>query len=192
MLTEERVVVLKIFGDRLSRKNQVKTLLAQHGFEYVDGTFIPTAILDEREARFLPRSSAFELSKAMKRLVEGDESGAITAACGAVDTLMQQLYAVHDLGDPGKVSFAAKVGTTIARLRIFEDMKDQLIALGMKDELASEFVTNMQKATNHAAQMLQALRKAMGDVHGSKPALRRSAFDAIKWASAICALFDGR
>jgi hypothetical protein len=68
------VIVLRILGDRLSDNERVKALLAQHGFEYVDGAFVPTAILDQREARYLPPSSASELAKAMKRLVDGDET----------------------------------------------------------------------------------------------------------------------
>ncbi len=189
---EAQFAALRILAARFSDSENVKKLFAQHGYQYIDGVFVPAALLDEREARYLPRSSAFELSKAMKRLVEGDESGAITAACGAVDTLMQHLYVTHNLGDPGKVAFAAKVGTATARLNIFEDMMDQLTALGIKNDLASEIITDMRKSTNYAARMLQGLRKAMGDVHGSKPALRRSAYDTIKWASAICALFEGR
>lgn len=128
----------------------------------------------------------------MKRLVDGDETGAITAACGAVDTLMQQLYIAHGLGDPANVAFAAKVNTAAQRLLIFEDMRGELTSLGMRTTDADSIVTDMRKSTSHAAQMLQTLRRTMGDVHGSKPALRRMAYDATKWASAICGLFEGR
>ena len=103
----------------------------------------------------------------MKRLVDGDETGAITAACGAVDTLMQQLYAAHGLGDPANVAFAAKVNTAAQRIRIFEDMTDELTSLGIKCADADGIVTDMRKGTNHAAQMLQTSRRTMGDVHGS-------------------------
>lgn len=185
---ESRLAALHILADR----ENARSLFAQHGYEYLDGTFVQTGLLDQREARFLPQSSASELAKAMKRLVDGDETGAITAACGAVDTLMQQLYAAHGLGDPANVAFAAKVNTTAQRLRIFEDMTDELTSLGIKSADADGIVTDMRKGTNNAAQMLQTLRRTMGDVHGSKPALRRAAYDAIKWASAICGLFEGR
>jgi len=67
----------------------------------------------------------------------------------------------------------------------------KLLALGMKGDDVTSMVGHMQKATNHAAQMLQILRRSMGDAHGSKPALCRTAYDAIKWASGICALFEG-
>jgi hypothetical protein len=153
---------------------------------------VPTAQIDQREARYLPPSSASELAKAMKRLVDGDETGAITSACGAVDSLMQELYTTHGLGDPAQVAFAAKVNTAAQRLGIFEQMKNEFIALGIAETDAESIVNEMGKGTNHAAQMLQTLRRTMGDVHGSKPAFRRAAYDAIKWASAICGLFESR
>ncbi|MBN8995224.1 MAG: hypothetical protein J0H94_08355 [Rhizobiales bacterium] len=189
---DSRLAALSIFAAHFSKSEQVQNLFGLHGFEYVDGTFIPTALLDQREARYLPPSSASELAKAMKRLVDGDETGAITAACGAVDTLMQQLYVAHGLGDPSHAAFAAKVNTAAQRLRVFEEMESELGALGMNITDAESIGSEMRKGTNHAAQMLQTLRRTMGDVHGSKPALRRAAYDAIKWASAICGLFEGR
>ena len=189
---DARLTALRILADRFSDSEKVQRLFAKHGYDYIDGTFVPVAFLDQREAKYLPPSSASELAKAMKRLVDGDETGAITAACGAVDTLMQQLYDVHELGDPGQVAFAAKVNTAFQHLGIFNEMKDEFIALGMTSEHAEKIVTEMRKATNHAAQVLQMLRTNMGDVHGSKPALRRTAYDAVKWASAICGLFEGR
>src|ERR1035441_4373976 len=42
-----------------------------------------------------------EISDGFGRLADGDESGAITKVCGAVDTLTQALYANH--GDWGPV-----------------------------------------------------------------------------------------
>jgi hypothetical protein len=189
---EARLTALRILASRFADSETVRELFAQHGYEYLDGTFVPTAILDQRESRYLPKSSASELAKAMKRLVDGDETGAITAACGGIDTLMAQLYDTHGLGNSANVAFAAKVNTAAQRLLIFETIRDELISLGTKTTDADGIVTEMGKATNNAAQMLQILRRTMGDVHGSKPALRRTAYDAIKWASAICGLFEGR
>ena len=72
------------------------------------------------------------------------------------------------------------------------EMKAEFTNLGISISDAETIVVEMRKATNHAAQMLQALRRTMGDVHGSKPALRRTAYEAVKWASAIFGLFEGR
>jgi len=68
-------------------------------------------------------------------------------------------------------------------------MEEEFSEIGMNDEDSSKIVKEMKDATNHAAQALQLLRRIMGDTHGTKPALRRTAYDSIKWASAICGLF---
>ena len=177
---DSRLSALRILANRFAESEWVRSLFSQHGYEHVDGTFVPIALLDQREARYLPPSSASELAKSMKRLIEGDEPGAITAACGAVDTLMRDLYESHQLGNPGQVAFAAKVNTVAQHLGIFDEMKSELIALGIDGNDADSIVADMRKATNHAAQMLQTLRRTMGDVHGSRAALRRAAYDAIK------------
>lgn len=43
-------------------------------------------------------------------------------------------------------------------------MKDKLLARGIESEAAERIVADMRNATNHAAQVLQTLRKTMGDV----------------------------
>ena len=146
--------------------------------------------LDAREARFLPPSAATELGRAMSRLIDGDYSGAITSACGAVELVTLAIYMNHNLGNPGNTSFQAKVNTAFKRLDVFEEMSDEFVSIGMDPEKASAVVEQMKKASNHAAHALQVLRHAMGDAHGSKPALRQTAYDAVKWSSAICGLFQ--
>lgn len=71
-------------------------------------------------------------------------------------------------------------------------MRDDLVALGMSADDADVVTIETRKSMNHAAQLLQMLRRSMGDVHGTRPTLRRMAYDAVKWASAICGLFEGR
>ncbi|MBI1815615.1 MAG: hypothetical protein HYR72_11595 [Deltaproteobacteria bacterium] len=192
-----QVTALCILAERVVKQNpeiaaRVQEVLSRHGFQFLDGTFVPVALLDARESHYLPPSSASEIAKATARLVDGDESGAITAACGAVDLATQSAYHSLDLGDPGKVSFSAKVNTAFKRLCVFDDMEQAFVELGMSESDASSVVEDVRCATNRAAQALQTLRRSMGDVHGSKPALRSTAYDAIKWASAICALLDGK
>jgi len=64
--------------------------------------------------------------------------------------------------------------------------------LGMKPADATSIVSDLRETANHAAQALQVLRRAMGDTHGSKPALRRTAYHTIKLAAAICGLLEGK
>jgi len=182
---------LRSLADQLV-DDQVRNDMAKLGYEFVGGAFIPVEQYDRREAEFVPQSSARELDKAMKRLIDGDQSGAITAACGAVDILTGSVYLRDQIGDPGKTAFAAKVGTVALRLNVFGEIKDDLVNLGIPEADAMKIAEDWQKATSHAAAMLQSLRSKMGDVHGTKSTLRRAAYDAVKWSSAICGLLDRR
>lgn len=196
-LTEKaQVTALCIIAESLLRegahfKESIHTLLGKHGYQFINGSFLPVDLLDQRESKFLPSTACSEIARATSRLVEDDYSGAITSSCGAVDLVIQQIYKKYTLGDPGKVSFQAKVNTAIKELKIFEIMEEELIDLDMSKEDVADLIREMKKATNHAAQALQILRRTMGDTHGSKPAVRRIAYDAIKWASAICGIFEG-
>jgi ribosomal protein L12E/L44/L45/RPP1/RPP2 len=194
---EAKLTALQILAERLVSKNpdlaaSVQAILGRHGYQFISESFVPVGLLDSRESGFLPQTAASELARATARLMDGDESGAITAACGAVDLVTQAIYRKHDIGDSGPVSFQAKVNTVLKTLNVFEEMHAEFVALGMSSKDADELVEHFRSATNHAAQLLQVLRRTMGDVHGSRPALRRTAYDAIKWGSAICALLEGR
>jgi len=197
MSPSAQVVTLKILAERLIIKNEdltksVQEILGRHGYQFLAGSFVPVKLLDTREAQFLPVSASGELARATARLIDGDYSGAITSACGAVDLVTQQVYEKYTIGDPGKVAFQAKVNTALKQLHVFEDMEQEFIALGMRQADASSIVSDLRNTTNHAAQALQVLRRAMGDTHGSKPALRNTAYDAIKLSSAICGLLEGK
>ena len=186
---------LCILAERLTGRSSeldasVQDILGRHGYQFIDGNFVPVQEFDAREARFLPRTAATELGRAMSRLIDGDYSGAVTSACGAVDLVTQTIYKDHGLGNPGKASFQTKVNTALKRLDVFEEMGNEFVDIGMNTEDASAAVQHIKKASNHAAHALQVLRRAMGDTHGSKPALRQTAYDAIKWSSAICGLLQ--
>jgi len=184
---EQQTTALPILAQRTLPDSE--QLMGQHGFEFRDGAFVPVGLLDDREAPYLPRRSRMEISSAFDRLVRGDESGAITKACGAVESLVRALYEKNGWNDMPD-SFQAKVNTVMKRLRVFEKMRTELSQIEMRTDDIARIVEEMQKTTNHAAQALQVIRRAMGDVHGTKPALTRTAYDSIKWASAICGLLE--
>ena len=170
---------------------QLDHLLAQHGFRYDGERFSPVNTSDEREREFLPPASYDEISDGFGRLADGDESGAITKVCGAVDTLTQALYANHGDWGPVPNSFQTRVNISLKKLNVFETMKHEFIELGITEGDATTIVEEIRQAMNHAAQALQVIRRTMGDVHGTRRALRKTAYDSIKWASAICGLLEG-
>ena len=80
---------LRILAERLISRGteleaSVQDILGRHGFQFINGVFVPVDLLDARESRFLPPTAGSEIARATARLADGDESGAITAACGAV------------------------------------------------------------------------------------------------------------
>jgi len=193
---EAKVTALRILAEELRRpggeaEETVDEILGRHGFVFVNGRFVPVDLLDARERQFLPPSSSAELARAMSRLVDGDESGAITSACGAVDKVTKEIYRSLGIGDPRRVAYQAKVNTVIKHLLIFDNMCSDLIDAGLSEDDANTVVDNIRSATNGAAQALQVLRRTMGDVHGSELALRKTAYDCIKWSAAICGLLEG-
>jgi hypothetical protein len=139
------------------------------------------------DARFLPATAASELSKAMSRLASNDESGAVTAACGAVDATASALYQKHNFGEPPG-SFQSKVNTALNRLRVFEKLEQELIEVGVQPGDAHKIADEIHQATKHAVEALQVVRRTTGDVHGTKPTYTRLVYDSIKWSSAMVSL----
>jgi len=193
---ERKRNALPILAEQLMTTNgetgrqDLTRLLHHHGYEYTNNMFIPTGLIDEREKQYVPHPSAIELAKAFTRLVQGDESGAITSACEAVEAATNALYAKHKLGDI-TASYQAKVNTVLQRLKIMERLKKELVELPIKNEDAEKITVEVYEATKHAAEALQVIRRALGDVHGTKPTKTRIVYDSIKWASAICGLLEG-
>lgn len=171
-------------------RDDLARLLGQHGYQYVNGSFVPVGLIDEREKQFMPASSAEQISTAIDRLVNGDESGAITSACGAVDTATTAIYQKQNWGPPPD-SFQAKVNTVMGKLNIFAEMEKELTEIGVKAEDAQVIAKELHETTKHAANALQVIRRTLGDVHGKKPTYVRLSYDSVKLASAICGLLEG-
>jgi len=187
---KQKLIALPILAEQVSG-DPIKELLRRHGYQYVNGEFVPVAMLDEREIQYLPASSAELISQAFSRLLDGDENGAITSACGAVDTSTNAIYEKYGFGKPPN-SFQAKVNTVMLRLRIYEEMEQDLVQLDIQPDAAKEIATELNEATKHAANALQVIRRSLGDVHGKRPSYTRLTYDAIKWASAVCGLLEGK
>lgn len=127
---------LRILAERLTRhqaelRDQVQDILGRYSFQFIEGAFVPIGVLDLRETSFLPATSASELARATSRLVDGDLTGAITSACGAVDLATQEIYAKYTLGDPGQASFQTKVNTALSRVDAFGELERHLAELGI-------------------------------------------------------------
>lgn len=195
MSLPDKLRTTQILADELHRQDPedetgLIDLLGKHGYSFQGRRFVATEVLDPRELPFLPEPANADLGRAVARLSAGDFTGAVAAACGAVDSTMQAIYRKHKLGDPGKTSFQAKVNTASKQLGVYQKVESTLETVGVAPADAKEIADNLRQATNHAAQALQVLRRAVGDAHGAKPATQSIAYDSVKWASAICGLFQ--
>jgi hypothetical protein len=167
----------------------VGRLLRDHGFQYLSGSFVPIDFFDEREARFLSPSSLSQISTALSRLVQGDLDGALTSACGAVETAVAHVYKTHSAGEVSKEdSFQKKVLRAIELNGKLLELEAQLVSLGWTSKDAEILCKNLAGALNRAAFVMQMLRSRMSDAHGEQPALESVVFDSLKLASVLVAL----
>ena len=186
----QKIRIVPILTAELNAES-ANRVLRPHGYQFIGGHIVSLGLANEKEFQFLPPSSAEEIASAFDRLNNGDEDGAISAACSAVDTATLAIYEKYGLGQPPN-AFQAKVNTVMDALKIYEEIEADLVQLNVKPETAKEIVAELHETTKHAANALQIIRRTLGDVHGSKPAYRRLTYDAIKWASAICGLLEGK
>jgi hypothetical protein len=184
-----RILAQRLMTDeRPELRESVEALLRDHGFRFIDGTFIPIDFFDPRETKFLPTSSLSDFSTALGRLVDGDLDGALTAACGAVDTVAAEVYQHHSLGEVGDASFQEKTMKAIGAMGSLDALKTQLVAIGWREDDATRLCQNLKGSLNQAAYVMQSLRSRMGDVHGEKPVLDAVVFDSLKLASVLVSL----
>ncbi len=196
LTTEEKLKALPILAEQLIAVNggaerELPRLLQLHGFQYAENRFVPIGLLDQREAQHLPASAASELATAISRLADGKESAAITSACGAVDLVASSAYDKYGLGKLPN-SFQTRVNVVMEKLKVYEEIKQELTAIGIKLDDARKIADEMRETIKHAANALEVIRRTQADAHGTKPAYRRLSYEVVKWALAICGLLDGK
>ena len=166
----------------------LKDYLSRLGWTVYEDKVIPLEILDLSDLPELPEEAWPDLAKASQRLRDGDLSGAVSAACGAVDATTNKIYRERSLGNPGSASFQERVSTCLKAHSTITHLDEDLQALGWDAKEIKPFRENLKKSINQAAYVMQTLRSNMGDVHGSKPILKPLVFDSIKWAALIIRL----
>ncbi|MDB0529626.1 hypothetical protein LBW56_23430 [Ralstonia solanacearum] len=180
---ELRHVTAIVAEEMLSRNPQLhdalESKLGRHGWGLVDDQLIPLELFDPAELAELPAIPRADLVKAALRFRDGDLSGALSAACGAVNGAVAMVYQQHGLGDSTKASFQEGCNRAV---QVVSDLEAPLCALGWDDATVKPFLQNFKGALNQGAYVMQTLRSKMGDVHGTKPILKSLVFDALKWS----------
>jgi hypothetical protein len=168
-------------------EERINEALQSIGWALVDERLIQIDALHPSDLLNIPEVTIKDLAKAAERL-PNDPSGAISAACGAIDSLCEKIYKDHNLGNPGEASFQEKVKKSLKAVKALENLHAELMLIGWGEEDARKFCHNLNGAISQAAYVMQSLRSNMGDVHGSKPYSAILAFDSIKWAMIISSL----
>ncbi len=184
------IVVEEILNRKSETQEQLEKYLSRLGWQIIDGNVIPIELLDIVELEELDEVSRGDLIKAAKRFRDGDLSDALTAACGAVDSITNKIYQDKGLGDATKVSFQDRCVAALKAVRVFEAIDDQLKDIDWKESSVVPFNKNLQSSLNKAAFVMQSLRGNMASVHGTKPVLRPLVFDSIKWAQILVRLLS--
>lgn len=161
---------------------QLESELSRLGWTVIQGRLVPIQLLDRDDVRDISEASSVEMLKAALRFRDGDLSGAISAACGAVDMVTTRVYIEKNLGDPGAASFQERCRKSFVAMGAGAILKNELQEIGWEPNDTNMLAQNLAGALNQGAYIMQSLRSKMGDVHGSKPVVKALVFDSIKWA----------
>lgn len=188
-LPERRRFLTTLIEEVLRRRPQDQEQLAEYlsrlGWSFVNDTLVPLELFDNETLADTPEEAHHDLLKAAQRLRDGDLGGAISAACGAVDTTTSRVYEEHGLGDPTAASFQERCKRAAAAKGVLPDLERQLALLGWQQADIVPFKKNFEGALNQGAYIMQTLRSHMGDVHGTKPIVRSLVFDCLRWSELL-------
>lgn len=184
------IVVEEILNRKSETQEHLEKYLSRLGWQIIDGNVIPIELLDSVELEELDEVSRGDLIKAAKRFRDGDLSGAILAACGAVDSITNKIYQNKNLGDATKASFQQRCVEALKAVGIYTTIDSQLKDIGWQDSVRVPFNKNLTSSLNQAAFVMEKLRANMADAHGTKPVLKPLVFDSIKWAQILVRLLS--
>ncbi|AVD64566.1 hypothetical protein ACJ8LH_13035 [Serratia sp. CY49633] len=164
---------------------EIDRVLSRIGWKFSGTSLIPIEIFDIAELAEIPEAAHADIQKAACRLRDGDLSGALSAACGALDAVTNDIYKRYGLGDVGKASFQERVKKSIDALQVKDRLIGELAEIGWTEPDYKLLSANIDGSLNQAAFVMQKLRSDMGDVHGTKPVISALVYDSIKWSSLL-------
>lgn len=182
--------------EMLRRRKEIADVLDERlsrlGWSIISGRLVPIELLKKSELVAIPQEAHADLAKAATRFGDDDLSGAVSAACGAVDSVTGKVYQEKSLGDPGPAAFQERVARSLDASGSLVTLESELLSIGWETGKAKQLTHNVRGSLNQAANVMQTLRSNMGDVHGTKPALKALVFDSFQWAKLIVGLLRDR
>ena len=142
------VVTEEILNRQPDTRQALQDNLSRLGWTLCDNAVIPVEILDVSTLFELPSESQADLTKAAQRLRDGDLSGAISSACGALDAVTSAIYSSARLGDPTKDSFQQRCKRSLDARGVLPKMEQELRELGWVGNDIKTFRENFKGAMN--------------------------------------------
>ena len=182
--------VLNCFAEEVVRQRPTHaSLLYEYlerlGWQFEEDRLIPIELFDVTELAELPEAARTDMTKAAARLRDGDLGGALAAACAAVDSATNAVYAERGLVAQSSDGFQARCAAALKARDTYKQIAGELISLGWEEAEATTLVNNLRGALNQGAFVMQFLRSKMSDVHGSQSVLEPLVFDSLKWAALL-------
>jgi len=189
----DRLVVACI-EEMVARKetlfDSLETVLGRVGWGLSDAGVFPLKLQLDIETRTLGDFAKAGLGKCIRRYRDGDFDGAITAICGVVDKLTEDLYSQHQLGDHKKDSYQQRVVKSFGVLESAYRLPMDATKIDLDEK--NKIWQNHKGAVNQSGYLLGAFRREYADVHGANnapPELVQRALDcAVFLVRSITAL----
>lgn len=162
--------------------SELERVLSRVGWKFSGAEILPIEIFDVSELSDIPEDAHQDILKAANRLRDGDLSGALSASCGALDSVTGSIYQEFGLGDPNKASFQERIKKSIDAIGAKEQLIQELQEIGWAEPDFKPLSLNVEGSLNQAAFVMQKLRSNMGDVHGTKLVISALVYDSIKWS----------
>lgn len=172
--------------------DEFERVLSRVGWKFSCTDLLPVEIFDISELKEIPDKAHEDIQKAASRLRDGDLSGSLSASCGALDSVTNDIYQEFGLGDPNQASFQERIKKSINAIGAKENLQSALRDLGWGEPDINPLSSNLDGSLNQAAFVMQKLRSSMGDVHGTKPVISALVYDSIKWSLLLLRILSTR
>lgn len=129
-------------------EQQLERYLSRLGWQVIGGAVIPIEILDRNDLEELDEVSKIDLIKSVIRFRDGDLSGALSAACGAVDSITNKIYQTNNLGNAGAASFQERCKVALNSVGVFSAISNELKDIAWKESGVIPFNKNFEGALN--------------------------------------------
>lgn len=106
------------------------------------------------------------LSLCFRRYRDGDYSGAVTAICGGVDSVTEEVYKKKQLGNPHDDSYQQRINKVFSSYQ--EDFESSFADVpGIDARELKRIWDNLRGSVNQAAYVLGSFRRHISDAHGT-------------------------